>query len=271
MLNESQEITTTVVLPAQQQTVTECQTSTVGPSSRFCGVPVSTYTTSGQITCANTASAPSQTVARFRIEGKDAEGTIFEDCIAASPEDITTNSGGTHRCDGTNNDANPAPGGTMTTAIDAAGDLNGFDFDGSWSDQFEDFFITRIAGTDSTSNQFWGVLRDLSFTPSGGCTNYNSPGEGLWAFDAFTKNAFLDLSYKYAVVRPGDTVSLTIVDGNDGRRSPVPGAVFAGQTSDANGVVTFAAPAMDGCYQYKATRNDAIRSPAFYLSVVSSF
>lgn len=158
----------------------------------------------------------------------------------------------------------------MNTALDAAAKLNGFGFDGTYSSQFEDFFINIIAGTSQTSNQYWGLLRDLTFTSAGGCQEHNSPGEGLWAFDAFNKNFFLKLSSDYAVVKPGDTVSVTIlgVDGNGGPANPISGISFAGQTSGANGNIDFTAPSTPGCYQYKAERSSAIRSPAFYLTVM---
>lgn len=158
----------------------------------------------------------------------------------------------------------------MATAIDAAGRLNGFGFDGSFQSQFDDFFITTIAGTSQTGTQFWGVLRDLTFTNASGCQEYNSLGEGLWAFDAFNKNYFGKLLSDYAVVKPGDIVSLTIlgVGGNGGPANPILGASFAGQTSDANGDVAFTAPSTPGCYQYKAERSSVIRSPALYLNVM---
>ena len=158
----------------------------------------------------------------------------------------------------------------MATAIQAAARLNGFGFDGSWDSQFQDFFITSIAGRAQTSNQFWGVLRDFQFTLTGGCQSLNSPGEGLWAFDAFNKNYFLRLSSDYAIVKPGDTVSLSILgsQGGSGSSDPVSGASFAGQTTGADGSVTFTAPSTPGCYQYKAERSDSIRSPAFYLTVM---
>lgn len=159
-----------------------------------CGMPVSTYT-SGSIVCANTAPSPQATNARFRIEGNDGEGTIFEGCIASGPRSVTTPSGGTHLCDGTNNNANPAPGGTLTTQIDEAARQFGFDYDGSYSNQFQDFFITRISQTAQTSNQFWGVLINEQFTPTGGCqSQFRNGDRGLWAFDAFNANAFLVVS-----------------------------------------------------------------------------
>lgn len=133
---------------------------------------------------------PQETVARFRKGGS--VRTMYECCIAAGPEDITTPSGGIQKCGGTNNNVNSSPGGTMTTAIDAAGRLDGFGFDGSFSSQFNGFCITSIAGTTQTGRQFWGVLRGLTFTNAGGYQEYNSPGEGLWVFDAFNKNYFLN-------------------------------------------------------------------------------
>ena len=245
-------------------TATACQTATSGEQPT-CGIPVSTYTTGAKITCTAAGASPQETVARFRIEG-GSEGTIYEGCLAAGPGSITTPSGGTQNCDGTNNAAHPSPGGTLTRALNAAAALNGFGFDGSYDNSFQDFFISSISASTQTSTQFWGLLRNFQFPSGFGCAEYNSPGEGLWAFDAFNKNAFLALSIDYAVVRPGETVSLTITDGQSS--SPASGATFAGQTSGADGKVTFTAPLTKGCYQYKATRVDAIRSPAFYLTVM---
>jgi len=110
--------TVTYTVTADPVTVTACQTAT-SIDKATCGVPVSTYTIGAKITCSGTGATPQETVARFRIEGGSV-GTIYEGCIAAGPKDITTPSGGTHKCDGTNNNANPSPGGTMNTALDAA-------------------------------------------------------------------------------------------------------------------------------------------------------
>jgi hypothetical protein len=159
----------------------------------------------------------------------------------------------------------------LITAINEAAKLTGFDFDGTYSSQFSDFFINRIAGTTSTGNQFWGVLRNLAFTYRGGCQEYNSPGEGLWAFDAFRPNlVYLALSSDYAVVRPGDTVTLTVsgANPNSGALSPVADATMAGSTSGADGSLSFTAPLTPGCYQYKAERTNSVRSAAFYLTVM---
>jgi hypothetical protein len=91
----------------------------------------------------------------LRIEGKDS--TIFEGFVRSGPQIITTPSGGTHFCDGTNNNANPAPFVTPTDMIADAGRICNFGFDGTWSNTFDDFFITRIGDSDSNdgSNRYW--------------------------------------------------------------------------------------------------------------------
>jgi hypothetical protein len=70
---------------------------------------------------------------------------------------VTLPSGGTHRCDATNNNANPSPSSNGISILVDAGNLCGFPLDGSFSTQFDDFFITKIGDSDSTTsgNQFW--------------------------------------------------------------------------------------------------------------------
>ncbi|KAF2994975.1 hypothetical protein E8E13_003496 [Curvularia kusanoi] len=268
-------VTTTITATntATIQSCTSTTTSTVyigGAGGMTCGVPVASYT-SGSITCANTAAAPSATNARFRIESNDSEGTLFEGCIASGPRSITTPSGGTHLCDGTNNNANPSPGATLSTQIDEAAFEYGFTYDGSYSSQFQDFFITRIGASTQTSSQFWGVLVDEVFTPRGGCqSQYNNGQRGLWTYDAFNAHGFLVVSPDYAAVAPNIpvTVSISVANPNSGSRSPQSGVSLSDKgISDASGQVTFIAPSARGCYVLKATSPGYIRSNAFYLSV----
>jgi hypothetical protein len=72
---------------------------------------------------------PPGTPVILRVEGLDK--TIYEGTIVARPESITTASGGTHHCDGTNNGANPVPGPTCSSALSAAAKKSKFSFDGS--------------------------------------------------------------------------------------------------------------------------------------------
>lgn len=271
---------TSITTSKTTTTLTSCTstvTQTIGGYPQSCGIPFPSKPSaaaSGSIVCPNVA-PPSETNARFRIEG-GSQGTIYEDCISSGPRKITTPSGGTHLCDGTNNNANPSPGATFTTQIDAAGNQKGFDFDGTYSSSFSDFFITRIAETSQTSTAFWGLLRNLQFTSSGGCQEYSTNGpEGLWAFDAFSKSSFLKLDPEYMVVAAGSAATVTVnvrqTDGNGGALSPASGASVNGATSDASGNVQLPVPLLPGCYQYKAEKSGSLRSNAFYLTVVSSF
>lgn len=258
--------TSTVYTTDTTATCTSTTTSYISVTS--CGIPSPTAPGSGTVTCAGPAPA-GQTLARFRIEGKDSEGTLWDGCIASGAEDITTPNGGTHKCDGTNNGANPTPGGTLITQIDAAARVNGFTYDGTYSNQFDDFFISRIGNSDSNdgSNRYWGVLQEFQFTPAGGCEDaIDTNSEGLWAYNAFNANYFLRIEQDYQVLRLGQTVSVTVIDGQSG--IPISDASIAGVITDANGRATFVVPSTPGCYQYKATRSDSIRSNAFYLTVL---
>ena len=72
--------------------------------------------------------ANTPTLVNLRIEG--AEKTIFEGSVTTIGHNVTTASGGTHMCDGTNNAANPTPGPTCTSALASAAKVHKFDFDG---------------------------------------------------------------------------------------------------------------------------------------------
>lgn len=167
----------------------------------------------------------------MRIEG--AEGTVYEGLIRTGPMSVTTPSGGTHVCDGTNNGANPAPYDNGISAISSGAGLCGYTFDGTFSNQFEDFFITRIGASDSktSGNEFWDILSNYVFTPSGGCeTEYSAGDELLWAFNAFNVNYFLKVSPPTAQVAVGSPVTFTVMgyDGNGDAGQAISGASFNG-------------------------------------------
>ena len=69
-----------------------------------------------------------QTSVNLRIEGP--EKTIFEESILTRGHNVTTASGGTHHCDGTNDNANLHPGPTCTSALADAAKKDHFTFDG---------------------------------------------------------------------------------------------------------------------------------------------
>jgi len=203
------------------------------------------------------------TLVNLRIEGS--EKTIFEGPVLTRGHNVTTSSGGTHICDGTNNNANPTPGPTCTSALDNAAKEHGFTFDGTFSTEFDDFFITAIAGESQTSTQFWGILLNFQFIPVGGCQQEVKANDDiLFAFDAFNKVHFLKLTGPH-VAQVDHPVILTVTDGQSG--SPVAGADVNGSISDANGhvSVTFA---KFGDTVVKAQKSDSIRSSAFSILVI---
>ncbi|KAF8972342.1 hypothetical protein BDZ97DRAFT_1650233 [Flammula alnicola] len=199
----------------------------------------------------------------LRIEGK--EKTIFEGRVLTRGHNVTTASGGTHHCDGTNNHENSKPGATCTSALDDASKKHNFTFDGTFDPQFDDFFITRIGNSNETATEFWGILVNFTFTPVGGCQQeVTTTDEVLFAFDAFSKANFLKLSgpHKADVSTP---VNFTVTDGTSG--APVAGADVHGQTSGADGKVsvTFAE---SGRKAVKASKSDSIRSNRIEVLVV---
>ena len=64
----------------------------------------------------------------LRVEGADK--TIFEAVVLTVGHSVTTVSGGTHICDGTNNNASLTPGATATGALDTASHKSRFTWDG---------------------------------------------------------------------------------------------------------------------------------------------
>lgn len=200
----------------------------------------------------------------MRIEGLT--DTIFEGRIVSGPRNITTPSGGTHLCDGTNLGDNPSPGNTPTDALDAASKREPeFTYDGTYSTEFEDFFITRISTSAETSTQFWGLLVNYQFTPVGGCQFQTKAGDDiLWAFDAFNKVHFLKVTPDHAHVKHGGSLPVTVTDGSTGL--PVQGALIDSVLTDADGNATLTFP-KNGRFEYKATKDDSIRSNKLVVEV----
>jgi len=198
----------------------------------------------------------------LRIEG--ANHTIFEALLEDVPLNVTTASGGTHPCNGLNDGANPTPGPTCTSALAIAADLAHFTFDGTFDPEFDDFFITRIAGSEETSTEFWGLLLNFQFTPVGGCQQEVTNGDDvLWAFNAFNAVHFLKLQGPN-VAHVSEPITVTVTDGMTGEA--VEGATVHGQTTDADGNarIVFHEP---GAVSLKATAPSSIRSNAVIVLV----
>jgi hypothetical protein len=209
---------------------------------------------------ASAAAAPAQV--KLRVEG--ATQTTFEGDVTTDGHNVTTQTSGTHKCDGTNNGANPAPGPTPTAALDDGARLGGFTWDGTWFDSFEDFLIDRIGPDSATSTQFWGQFVNSKASQVGGCQEIVKTGdEVLWAYDAFSKQHVLRLSGPSSATT-GQVIEVSVVDGQDG--SVIAGANVGNALTgpDGRAMLSFAEP---GVYKLKASRADSVRSNALGVCV----
>jgi hypothetical protein len=213
-------------------------------------------------TAAAAQPAPPTANVYLRIEG--ATSTIFEGWVTTTPHDITTAMGGTHECDGLNDGANATAGPTALTALaDAASNLD-FTFDGPWNAPFNDYTITRIGPDAQTATQFWGLLKNYKFTPGSGCMSEVKSGDQiLWAYDAFNKNHFLQLTGP-ATATTNVPFTVTVTDGSTGQ--PVQGATVGGQTTGADGTASLTVPG-PGMDSFKATAPASLRSNALTVNV----
>jgi hypothetical protein len=201
--------------------------------------------------------APSlATTVHLRVEGLTQ--TLFDGDVSTSPHAVMG-----HVCDGTNGGANPAPGATMTGALDDAR----VSWAGTWFDSFQDFSIDRIGGdaADVASGRFWGLLLNGKQTDVGGCQERVADGdEVLFAYDLFQKAHVLRLSTSTASVETGQPVALAVVDSQTG--SPAEGASLATTTTGPDGRATTAFPA-PGSFTVRAEKSDSIRSNAVTICV----
>jgi hypothetical protein len=208
------------------------------------------------------AAAAAPVSVNLRVEGQSR--TIFDGPVTTDGHVITTQSGGTHRCDGTNKNAHPAPVPTPTAALDDGARLNNFSWDADWFEDFEDFIVKRVAEDSATSSQFWGYAVNYKFAQRGGCqVQANQGDEVLWIFDAFSKAHILRLSGPPAATT-GAPVTVEVTDGGDG--SPQAGASVGGAHTGADGKATLSF-ADAGVYRLKAERADSVRSNSLTLCV----
>ncbi|MCW8218902.1 DUF4430 domain-containing protein, partial [Streptomyces griseolus] len=70
------------------------------------------------------------------VNGPD--GRLFKGKTRTKGHDVTTATGGTHRCDGTNGGAHPSAVPTPTAALDDAARERQFIWDGAWYASFDD-------------------------------------------------------------------------------------------------------------------------------------
>jgi hypothetical protein len=202
------------------------------------------------------ASAAPTTV-QLRIEGSAA--TLFEGPVTTDGHAIDKGDG-PHPCDGTNGNANPTPGPTMTSALDDWSRSGGLPWGGTWF-SFGDFAIDRI-GPDAAqlpTGPFWGYALNFVSSQVGGCQQrVNDQDEVLFAYDYFSKLHLLRLVGPARAVT-GQPFQVTVTDGQTG--SPIDGATVTGAAGPADAAghatVTLGTP---GVGSLKAERRDSVRS-----------
>ncbi|MFJ3906039.1 DUF4430 domain-containing protein [Streptomyces sp. NPDC090025] len=101
------------------------------------------------------------------VQGPD--GLLFQKKIFTWGHDVTTATGGTHKCDGTNGAAHTSKVPTPTAALDHAAKRNGFTWDGTWYASFDDFSVDTIKKVNGGGSAYWSIEVNGVPTPVGGC------------------------------------------------------------------------------------------------------
>src|SRR3954453_18231633 len=223
------------------------------------------------------AAAPSiaaPVTVNLRVEGSTQ--ALYEGPVTTDGQTVTIASGGTHKCDGTNQGANPTTGGTPTTSVVDAAKTAGFGYDGQWfadpnNPSEGDFFLTKIGGDDTPSDfsSTWGWWDNGVFGQVGGCQLLVQPNdEVLWAFSKFGAPALRLRAPSKAATGEAFTVTVDQSDGSTGTSPPASNANIAGRSTDASGHATVSF-AEAGLHKFKATRStpDSIRSNAAAICV----
>jgi hypothetical protein len=200
----------------------------------------------------------------LRVEGPNE--TVFDGPVTTDAHDVTTDTAGTHKCDGTNGGAEPEPGPTATGALDDAAKQAGFTIDGNYGNfGIDDYFIERVADQQVDPNsEYWSLWIDQQFSDKGGCQKRVHAGEDvLWAGIPFSVSVPLKLTGPDSAVT-GQPVAVQVIDGSNG--DPQDGATVGGATTGPDGRVVLTFPAK-GIYRLKAEKPNTIRSNSLVLCV----
>ncbi|MEU8967242.1 DUF4430 domain-containing protein [Streptomyces sp. NPDC048491] len=117
---------------------------------------------------------------------KGPNSTLFNGRVRTKGHDVTTTTGGTHKCDGTNGAKNPAPVPTPTAALDDAAHQRGFAWDGTWYASFDDFSVDTVKNVSGGTSAYWNISVNGTPTPVGGCQLALKSGDRV----AFTWTSF---------------------------------------------------------------------------------
>jgi hypothetical protein len=200
----------------------------------------------------------------LRVEGPSQ--TVFDGPVTTDGHNVTTAAGGTHHCDGTNDNAEPVPGPVPTAALDDAAKLAGFTIDGPYGNfGIDDFFLERVADQQIDPNSaYWALFINHQFSDKGGCQKRIFAGQDvLWAGIPFSVSIPLKLEGPSAVMT-GQPAHVRVTDGSNG--SLQAGASVRGTSTGPDGRAALVFPE-EGIYRLKAEKPDTIRSNSIVLCV----
>ncbi|MFF9512416.1 DUF4430 domain-containing protein [Streptomyces sp. NPDC014724] len=106
---------------------------------------------------------------RVTVTVQSSDGLLFQKKVTTWGHDVTTATGGTHKCDGTNGGANTSKVPTPTAALDHAAKWNNFSWDGAWYASFDDYSVDTIKGVNGGGSAYWSISVNGTPTPVGGC------------------------------------------------------------------------------------------------------
>jgi hypothetical protein len=200
----------------------------------------------------------------LRVEGPNR--TVFDGPVTTDGHEVTTDTAGTHKCDGTNGGAEPEPGPTATAALDDAAKLAGFTIDGPYGNfGIDDYFIERVADEQIDPNShYWSLWINQQFAEKGGCQQRVLAGQDvLWAGIPFSISVPLKLTGPDTAIT-GQPIQVQVTDGSSG--TPQGGATVGGVTTGPDGRAALTFPE-EGIYRVKAEKPETIRSNSIVLCV----
>ena len=224
--------------------------------------------------CAPASADAAPTDVTVRVEG--ATKTIFEGKVRSDGHALMKDASGAHPCDGTNAGVNPAPGATMTAALDDATQLAGLEWGGKWDDGFQDFLVTSIGPDAQTASSFWGYALNGVPTSVGGCQQQVEDGDEILFYYGGTFDNILRASgpkkvragrrfqvrvHAYATSYDSSGNASTVV-------KPFEGARIGGKRTNSKGIVTLRYRTT-GTKRLKATAPKSVRSNQLNVKVLT--
>ncbi|MER7763949.1 DUF4430 domain-containing protein [Streptomyces sp. NPDC097619] len=136
-------------------------------STAALGLAVTGLTASPAVAHAEPVNTNAAVKVALTVQGPD--GLLFKGRIRTKGHDVTTATGGTHKCDGTNGGAHATKVPTPTAALDDAARKKGFTWDGTWYASFDDFSVDTIKNVSGGGSAYWSIEVNGTPTPVGGC------------------------------------------------------------------------------------------------------